>query len=160
MSKPGEPGRFAAGFGYAVRGIGRALRTERNLRFHLCAAGYVVFFGLRFYRFEPAEWAVIALCIAGVMALELVNSALERAVDRPDIAHWRMAGEAKDMAAGGVLVFALGAAAAGLCLFGRPAVLAEILRHYSSRPFAACALMLSLAAAWAFVFGCGWGRKK
>lgn len=158
MSKSNELGRFAAGFGYALRGIGRALRSERNLRFHVCAAGYVVFFGLRFYRFEAAEWAVLALCIAGVLALELVNSALERAVDKPDLAHWRAAGEVKDMAAGGVLIFALGAAAAGLCLFWRPEVLAEIWRHYTGRPLAAGALALSLAAAWAFIFH--FGRKR
>lgn len=144
--------RFLAGFRYALRGIGKALREERNLRFHLCAGGYVVFFGLRFYAFGPAEWALLALCIAGVIALELVNSAIERAVAQPDVSHWLLAGDAKDMAAGGVLAFALGAAAAGVCLFGQPAVLRGIWRHYTGQPLAALALAASLVAACWFVF--------
>ena len=48
--------------------------------------------------------------------MELMNSAVERAVDKPDTTHWWSAGAAKDMAAGGVLFMALGALAAGLCL--------------------------------------------
>lgn len=145
--------RFIAGFGYALRGIARALLKERNLRFHLCAGGYVVFFGLRFYAFGPVEWALLAVCIAGVIALELVNSAIERIEARPDISHWLTAGEAKDMAAGGVLVFALGAAAAGLCLFWQPAVLRAAVRYYAAHPPAAALLALSAAAAGWFIFG-------
>lgn len=151
--------RFLAGFRYALRGIGKALREERNLRFHLCAGGYVVFFGLRFYAFGPEEWALLALCIAGVIALELVNSAIERAAAQPDVSHWLLAGDAKDMAAGGVLAFALGAAAAGVCLFGQPAVLRGIWRHYTGQPLAALALAASLAAAYWFVFRPGRPRR-
>lgn len=147
--------RFLAGFRYALRGMGKALREERNLRFHLCAGGYVVFFGLRFYAFGPAEWALLALCIAGVIALELVNSAIERAVAQPDVSHWLLAGDAKDMAAGGVLAFALGAAAAGLCLFWQPDVLRAAAGYYLAHPPAALLLALSAAGAGWFVFGFG-----
>ena len=43
--------------------------------------------------------------------MELMNSAVERAVDKPDTTHWWSAGAAKDMAAGGVLFVALGTVA-------------------------------------------------
>ena len=143
--------RFLRGFGYAGQGIAAALREERNFRFHLCAAAYVLAFG-RFYPFGPTEWALLFLCIAGVMALELVNSALERAVDHPDAAHWQAAGAAKDMAAGAVLVFSIGAAAIGISLFWRQEVLMEIWRWLWDEPVRAALLAASLAAAALFVF--------
>ncbi|MBQ8646708.1 MAG: diacylglycerol kinase family protein [Oscillospiraceae bacterium] len=143
--------RFLRGFGYAGQGIAAALREERNFRFHLCAAAYVLAFG-RFYPFGRTEWALLFLCIAGVIALELVNSAVERAVDRPDEAHWSAAGAAKDMAAGAVLVFSIGAAAVGVSLFWQPDVLHEIWLWLWEVPLRAVGLALSFAAAVLFVF--------
>lgn len=143
---------FLRGFGYAWAGIRAAVRTERNFRFHLCAAAYVLWFS-QYYAFSRVEYALLTLCIGGVLALELVNSAVERAVDKPDVAHWRAAGSAKDMAAGAVLVFSLAAAAVGVCLFADGPVLLGILRLYVGQPFALAALLASLAAAWLFVRG-------
>ena len=110
--------RFLRGFRYAWAGIVAAVRTERNFRFHLCAAAYVLWFS-QYYTFTRVEYALLALCIGGVMALELVNSAVERAVDKPDVAHWRAAGSAKDMAAGAVLVFSAAAVVVGPLPFWR-----------------------------------------
>ncbi len=140
--------RFLRGFGYAAAGIKAAVKAERNLRFHLCAGAYVLLFSL-FYPFGAVEYALLFLCIGGVTALELMNSAVERAVDRPDRTHWGTAGQAKDMAAGAVLVFSIAAAAVGIALFWQPAVLAAIpgwfIRHpvclglfAASLPLAAC----------------------
>ena len=67
---------------------------------------------------SAVETALIALCVAAVMALELMNSAVERAVDKPDTTHWWTAGAAKDMAAGAVLVMAVGTVIVAVCLFG------------------------------------------
>ena len=144
--------RFLRGFRYAWAGIVAAVRTERNFRFHLCAGAYVLWFS-RYYAFTRAEYALLALSIGGVMALELVNSAVERAVDKPDVAHWRAAGSAKDMAAGAVLVFSLAAAAVGIALFGDIQTLARIARLYADSPPALGGLLLSLAAAVWFVHG-------
>ena len=144
--------RFLRGFRYAWAGIVAAVRTERNFRFHLCAGAYVLWFS-RYYAFTRAEYALLALSIGGVMALELVNSAVERAVDKPDVALWRAAGSAKDMAAGAVLVFSLAAAAVGIALFGDIQTLARIARLYAGSPPALGGLLLSLAAAVWFVHG-------
>ncbi len=144
--------RFIRGFRYAWAGIAAAVRTERNFRFHLCAGAYVLWFS-RYYAFTRVEYALLALCIGGVMAMELMNSAVERAVDKPDVAHWRAAGSAKDMAAGGVLVFSIAAAAVGVCLFGDWAALCRIARLYAGSPPALAALLLSAAAAVWFVRG-------
>ena len=109
--------RFARGFVYAYNGIRAAVQEERNFRFHLCAAFYA--FAAAFWaELDPVETALIALCVAAVLALELVNSAIERAVDKPDTTHWWTAGAAKDMAAGAVLVMAIGTVIVAVCLFG------------------------------------------
>ena len=73
---------FLHSFRYAVQGVRTALREERNLRFHVCAAFYVYLFSL-FYEFTRVEYCLITIMVGGVMALELVNSSLERAVERP-----------------------------------------------------------------------------
>ena len=45
---------FFKGFGYAGQGIVAAVKAERNLRFHICAAAYVLLLSL-FYPFGPVE---------------------------------------------------------------------------------------------------------
>lgn len=107
--------RFGRGFVYAWNGIRAAVQEERNFRFHLCAACYVIAL-CALARLSAVEWALIALCIVAVLGMELMNSAVERAVDKPDTTHWWSAGAAKDMAAGAVLVVVLGALVVGGCL--------------------------------------------
>ena len=121
------------------------------MRFHLCTAVYVLLFSL-FYDFSKAEYGVLILAICGVMAMELVNSAIERTVENPEPARWRTAGVVKDMAAGGVLVFSIGAAAYGLLLFWQPQVLLGMAVWFFHRPLAALALVISLVLSWLFVF--------
>lgn len=145
---------FAQSFRYAAQGIRAALREERNLRFHLCAAGYVYLFSL-FYPFGRTEYLLITLMVCGVLALELVNSAIERAVDKPDRDHDKAAGAAKDMAAGAVLVFSAGCAVCGAVLFWDVAVLRAIAAFFLRHPAAAVLLAASLAAAWRFVWQTG-----
>ena len=65
--------RFVDSFLYAAQGIRTAVREERNMRFHLCAAFYVYLFSL-FYGFGKTEYILITLMVCGVLALELVNS--------------------------------------------------------------------------------------
>lgn len=148
--------RFFAGFGYAAQGFWAAVKEERNLRFHLCAGVYVLLASL-FYSFSAVEYALLFLCIGGVIALELVNSAIERSVESPDPAHWRAAGGAKDMAAGAVLTFSIASAAVGVMLFWQPEVLCAIPGWFFAHPWALALLAASLAGAWFFVF---WPERK
>ena len=109
--------RFARGFVYAWNGIRAAVKEERNFRFHLCAAFYA-FVAAYWAGLSAVETALIALCVAAVMALELMNSAVERAVDKPDTTHWWTAGAAKDMAAGAVKVMDIGTVIVAVWGFG------------------------------------------
>lgn len=149
--------RFARGFLYAGHGVCTAVWRERNVRFHLCAAVYALTLGW-LAELDAMGFALLFLCIGGVLGLELMNSALEQAVDKPDAAHWGSAGAAKDMAAGGVLVMALCTVAVALCLMGQPATLARIWSKVTATPVMVLCWAGSLGIAFLFVF-C-FGAKK
>lgn len=109
--------RRAASFGHAFRGVGAALRSEVHLQFHAVAS--VVTIGLGwFFRLSLGEWALVALAIGAVWAAELFNTAIEALTDLISPGYHPLAGRAKDVAAGAVLLMALGALAVGLLLFG------------------------------------------
>ena len=109
--------RRVASFGHAGRGVWAALRSEVHLRFHAAATAVVI--GLGFY-FEIArlEWALVALAVAGVWTAELLNTAIEALTDLASPAWHPLAGKAKDVAAGAVLLAAVGALVVGALVFG------------------------------------------
>lgn len=96
----------------AVSGIAEGWRRERSFRSHILFA-LAAIGGLAVIRPAPAWWAIVLLTVALVLALELVNGAMEALIDHlhPDI-HPAIR-VAKDMAAGGVLIMALAALAVG-----------------------------------------------
>ena len=108
--------RRVASFGHAGRGVWSALRSEVHLRFHAVAT--VVVIGLGFYSgLSRLEWALVALSVACVWAAELMNTALEALTDLVSPAYHPLAGKAKDVAAGAVLLAALGALVVGALVF-------------------------------------------
>ncbi|MGN0974728.1 MAG: diacylglycerol kinase family protein [Gemmiger sp.] len=143
--------RFGRGFVYAWNGICAAVRQERNVRFHLCAALYV-YLAAWLAGLDRRDVALLSLCIFGVIGMELMNSAVERAVDKPDTGHWWSAGAAKDMAAGAVLVCAVGALCVGFCLFGTKQAIGAIWNALMQSPATVIALAASVVAAFFFVF--------
>ncbi|MGN1119886.1 MAG: diacylglycerol kinase family protein [Oscillospiraceae bacterium] len=108
--------RFLKGFVWAGRGVVFCLR-ERNFRCHLCFAAFVSWFAARFYDLSRAEWAVLLLTFGAVLSLEAVNTAVERLCDRVSPEKNKLVGMAKDIAAGAVLLMALGAVGVGIALF-------------------------------------------
>lgn len=144
--------RFFKGFVYAAKGIALCVRKERNFRFHLCAAALVFFLAGRYYAFDALRWAVLFVTVFGVLALEAVNSAIERAVGLPDERHDALAGQAKDLAAGAVLLFCVGAVCVGAALFWQPDVFCAILEDWFRHPAVPVLLTVYAAAAGMFVF--------
>ncbi len=92
-------------FRFAGRGIAAGFMRERNLRIHGCAAVFVVLAGI-WQKLSAAAWAVELLCCALVIALELVNTALEAACDALHPARSPSIALAKDAAASAVLIAA------------------------------------------------------
>jgi diacylglycerol kinase (ATP) len=103
-------------FTHAFRGLGMMLRSQHNAWVHLAAtiavisAGFVV--GL-----SRAEWCWIVLAIVGVWTAEALNTAFEFLCDVASPQFHPMVKHAKDVAAGAVLIGALGAVTIGLLLF-------------------------------------------
>lgn len=92
------------------------MKSEQNIRFHFTAAVIVAAAGL-LTGLSSIEWMIIVLVIGAMLAFEMFNSSMERIVDlaSPDL--HPLAKQAKDMAAGAVLVFAIASAIIGLLIF-------------------------------------------
>ena len=117
MSK--QPFRLKArlrSFGCAANGILCMLRTQHNAWIHALVTGVVVLLGA-FLKISSLEWIALILASLAVWVAEALNTALEFLADattrefRPEI------GKAKDVAAGAVLLAAMGAAAIGIFVF-------------------------------------------
>ncbi|HUA88399.1 MAG TPA: diacylglycerol kinase [Steroidobacteraceae bacterium] len=106
---------FAARLGCALRGFTHALAGERSLRLQ-CAALVAVLALLAWRRPPPVWWALALLAAAGVLAAELLNSALERLCDALHPQDSPAIRAVKDVGAAAVLVAALGALAVGAAL--------------------------------------------
>jgi len=92
----------------ATEGIIEAARTQRHLKFHLLVA-FVVLFGCFLIGVEKFEFIAIALITLLVIVAEMFNSALEVVVDLTSPEKNEKARIAKDIAAGAVLITAVGA---------------------------------------------------
>ncbi|GIO34171.1 MULTISPECIES: diacylglycerol kinase family protein [Paenibacillus] len=110
---------FWAAFGYAAQGIVYALRTQRNMKIHAVAA-VVVISAAALLHLSWLRWVALLFAIALVMAMELVNTALESVVDLASPKIHPLAKAAKDTAAGAVLLAAVFAAAIGIIVFFDP----------------------------------------
>ncbi len=110
---------FAAVFGVAFAGIGYLLRTQRNARIHVVIMMAVTLVGL-WLQLPPAHWALLVLTFCLVLGLEACNSAVEALGDAITLEQRRAIGVAKDVAAGAVLIAALGAVIIGLLILGPP----------------------------------------
>lgn len=93
-------------FSFAFSGIRAALLNERNLQIHLAVSIAVIMFGV-FFGISSLEWIIILLAIGGMFSLELLNTAIERVVDLATEEYHPLAKQAKDIAAGAVLVYAI-----------------------------------------------------
>ena len=109
-------GKIAAATRYALSGL-RFLLQERNARMLL--AGTVVTVAAGFYfELEPLEWCAVILAITALWVAEGLNSAIERLTDLVSPGFHPLAGKAKDIAAGAVLIALIGAVSIGIAIFG------------------------------------------
>jgi diacylglycerol kinase (ATP) len=105
-----------AAFGYACEGIIAAFKKELHLKIHLLATVLVVCAGF-YFDVTQTEWMILILCCISVISLELINSAIETLTDAQFKAQHPKAKYIKDVAAGAVLVAAIGSAVIGGVVF-------------------------------------------
>ncbi len=142
--------KFLRGFVYAGRGFVTAL-YERNFRFHLCAAAFVIFVAASFYELSKAEWAVLILTIGAVIAFESINTAIEHLANEVTREKNENIKRCKDCAAAAVLIAAIAAVAVGIVLLGDIERLSAMLEFYISDIWRMLSLIAAIAAAVLFV---------
>jgi diacylglycerol kinase len=105
------------GFKYAFRGIFDLIRLQRNAQVHVFVITVLVAVSLA-WKVSATEWLVLILTMTLVLAMEAMNTAVEAVVDLASPEYHPLAKRAKDVAAGAVLLTAIGAVFIALIIFG------------------------------------------
>ncbi|HLX20031.1 MAG TPA: diacylglycerol kinase [Gaiellaceae bacterium] len=117
---PGRAPTLLDSFNYAFEGIIHVLRTQRNLRIHFLIAVVVIGAAVAL-NVGRIDLILLLLAIAFVLVAEMVNSAIEGAIDVSTTSFDPNAKLAKDIAAGAVLIAAVTALAIGYLVFAHAA---------------------------------------
>jgi diacylglycerol kinase (ATP) len=104
-------------FKYALRGVAIVIAYEHNAWVHAMATLAVCALGL-WAHLSRVEWSCIVLAIMTVWTAEALNTAIETVTDLASPEFHSLAERAKDVAAGAVLVAAIGAMLVGAFIFG------------------------------------------
>lgn len=103
-------------FGYAFKGLTTLFKEEIHAQFHIFAT-FVVLLASWHFEISKIEWCMVILSITIVIAAEAFNTAIENLTDLTSPKIHPLAGKVKDVAAGAVLITAIGAAAIGAIIF-------------------------------------------
>jgi diacylglycerol kinase len=104
-------------FRHAFHGITLMLRSQHNAWLHAVASFCILVMG-GLFRLSDGEWCWIILAIMAVWTAEALNTALEFLADAASSEFHPLVKKAKDVAAGGVLISAMGSVIIGLLVLG------------------------------------------
>ncbi len=108
---------FFKSFSYAFKGLVFSLK-QRNMKVIFISAILTVLAAL-FLKVNSNDWCILLICIGLVMALEMMNSAIEGIVDLVSPQQNEKAGQIKDMAAGAVLIASIVSFIIGILILGK-----------------------------------------
>ena len=111
--------RLVRSFSYALRGIVYTVKTQRNMQIHVAAATLVLA-AAWWLQIPRSDVLLVFFSIGLVFSLELMNTAVEAAVDLASPEWHAKAKIAKDASAGAVLVAAILSVGIGIMVFGPP----------------------------------------
>jgi len=114
-----EWSRLARSFAYAIEGIIHTVKTQRNMQIHLVAA-ILALAASWWLDIDQADFLWVIFAISLVFMMEMINTAIEAVVDLVSPDWHAKAKEAKDVAAGAVLVAAIFSVVIGVAVFGPP----------------------------------------
>lgn len=140
---------FVQSFLDAFHGVGDCLKTERNMRVHLTLCVFVLFFASHI-SLTRGEMACLILTIGAVMAMEALNTSIEKLCDFTQKNLNPRIRVIKDLAAGAVVISAVAAALVGVVILFRPELLAFI-KELIASPVHLCIFLLTLGIALVFV---------
>lgn len=113
-----NPRKFLDSLRYAVEGIGYCIKTQRNMKIHIAIAALAAACCI-ILQVGMVELVLIINSISMVFICEIINTAVEKAVDTATQEYHPIAKIAKDVAAGAVLVAALNSVIVGFLVFGK-----------------------------------------
>ncbi len=151
--------KFLKSVKYAFQGFCLGVKEERNIRIDLVAIIFVTRFAM-FYNFSKTQWAILTVVLFIVPSLELMNTAVERAVAKPDQVHDKYAGQAKDAAAAGVFFMALGSVIIAVLLFWDIEVITQIIGYYTLNVIRPLILVVAIIMAYLFIIKDKFEGKK
>ena len=141
-------------FVYAFKGIFRTIVNERNLRIHITCVVYMVSILLLtdWFTLSRTDWAVLMLACGSVIGGEIVNTAIENAVNLASKEYTEYGKIAKDAAAGAVLISAIFAVIVGIIIMYQPAAFKAMYEYFTENPFMFAVFLISLIPATLFIF--------
>lgn len=110
---PRDPRRLWLAFTWSMKGLRAAWLYESSFRLEVCLAVLLLPLGVTFGESGP-ERALLVTSVLLVLAMELLNSAIEAVIERYGPEHHELAGRAKDMGSAAVFVAMIGTAATWL----------------------------------------------
>lgn len=108
--------KHLASYPYAFRGIWLAFRHERNMIFHMAAALVVLLLNYLLH-VSRTDWLITLMLIGMAWMSEIFNTAIEKLADRVSANQDPLIGQAKDLAAGAVLILCLIAVVCGVIVY-------------------------------------------
>jgi len=115
--KPFEFIKRIQSFKFAFDGIWTMLKSQHNAWIHACITAAVVVAGVVF-GVSPSEWCWLVLAIMAVWTAEALNTALEFLADAASPEFHPLVKHSKDVAAGAVLISAIGSVIIGILVLG------------------------------------------
>ena len=111
------PMRFIKSIKYSLDGLFYAYRYEQSLWIHGCAVILAIILGIIF-QIKLSEWAIIFIALGIILALELINTAIEAAVDLTTTKIHPLAKVAKDCGSAASFVMSIVSIVISLFVFG------------------------------------------
>lgn len=110
-------GRFFKSIKYSLSGLYYAYRYEQSLWLHGLSTILAVIMGVIF-KIKLSEWAIIFIALGSILALELINTAIEAAVDLTTTNIHPLAKIAKDCGSAASFVMAIVSIVISMFVFG------------------------------------------
>lgn len=144
-------------FTYAFKGIGYVIRHERNFRIHLSCIIFMfsILCFTDWFTLSRTDFGVLIVASAVVLSLEIVNTAVENAVNLASKEYTEFGRIAKDAAAGAVLLGAIFAVLTGIAILFQPEAFISMYEYFKENLLMLILLVLSIIPMSLFIF---WGN--
>ncbi len=141
-------------FVYAFKGIFRTIANERNLRIHITCVVYMMSILLfaDWFTLSRTDWAILVVCCGSVIGSEIINTAIENAVNLASKEYTEYGKISKDAAAGAVLISAITAVIVGIIILYQPEAFKAMYEYFRGNVKMFIVFVLSIIPATLFIF--------